>query len=351
MLHLFERITRRDLAVFSRQFALMLDLGVTVLRALNIISQRTANRRLKTIVGNIGQIVEQGESLSHALGRFRTIFGDFFVTSVQAGEESGQLSEVMNQLADYLEKEDALGGKIQKALAFPLITLLMAFAVIIFLLIYVIPIFASVYSDAGVELPFITKSLIKSSQLVQSYWWIILLAAVFAFLLFHKSGRWLRLTAFMDSLSLKTPIVRTLMIKLATFRFASITSTMIESGVSILPTMNLAAAATGNSVLKAAILRSCGEIDKGSNIEQALTKHPALPPLVIDMIGVGEEVGAVGTVLKKVADFYLRDVDDMVSNLTTVLEPILTLVMGILVALIALGMFLPYFNLTQVVLN
>ncbi len=344
-----EKVRTRDLAVFSRQFALLLNLGVTALRALNIIADRTENARMAKIIRQIGQKVENGASLSEAMSSDKNIFGAYFITAVQAGEESGNIASTMEQMADYMEKEDFLRSKIRKALAFPVVTLLVALAVVIFLLIEVIPTFAKVYSDAGVKLPAVTQFLISASHFVQQFWWVILLAVAALFLIFYRSGKLLRIKTLMDRLYLILPIIKDLTMKIAVYRFARITATMLESGVSILATLRLAAAATGNSLISQSIINACSDIDMGKTVEESFQSQAVFPPLVIDMIGVGEEVGSVGAVLRKIAQFYERDVDDFVSNLTTVLEPLLTLMMGLVVAFIALGMFLPYFNINLVI--
>ncbi|MBN1298019.1 type II secretion system F family protein [bacterium] len=348
---IWERISRRDLAVFSRQLALMFDLGVTILRALNLIVARTENNKLRKIIIDIGATVENGEPLSVALKKHSGVFGDYFVTAIRAGEESGEVPSTMRQLADYLDREDLISGKIRKAMAFPAFTLAISLIVIAFLLIMVIPTFSSVYAEAGVDLPYVTRLLIASSKLLSHYWWLLIIGFASIFAVFHKSGKLLHLKPVIDWLCLSTPIVRTLAIKLATFRFARITETMLNSGVSIMMTMKLAASATGNSIMKKKILQSCEEIDKGATVAESLAAHPIMPALVIDMIGIGEEVGAVPEVLRKVAAFYERDIDDLVANLTTAIEPLLTLFMGGIVTIVALSLFMPYFRLTEVILR
>ena len=348
---LFERVTKRDLAIFARQLSLLLDLGLTLLRALNIVAKRTGNQRMVKIIKYLGEKVEIGEPLSVAMSNYREDFGEFFLVAVRAGEETGEIGKTLNDLADYLEKEDEFRGKFQKALSFPLLTLAMAALVVGFLMIYVIPTFANIYQEVGVELPMITQVVIGISVLIKSFWWLILLAIVAIVAMFYKSGRMLKIGWFIDRFNLRMPIIGTITMKMAVFRFARITSTMLDSGVSILSTLRIAATATNNKVISSAVLKATGEIDKGSTVEQALRKYNAFPPFVTDMIGVGEEAGSLGKVLKKIADYYQRDVDDLMTNLATIIEPIMTLMMGIIVVFIALSMFLPYFNISKVIMG
>ncbi|MBN1552516.1 type II secretion system F family protein [bacterium] len=346
---LFERVTKRDLAIFARQLSLLLDLGMTLLRALNIISKRTNNARMARIITNIGQRVEQGDTLSGAMAEYQQLFGEFFLVSVRAGEESGEIGRTLRQLADYLEKDDMFRGKFLKAMSFPLLTLLLASAVVVFLLIFVIPTFAEVYEEAGADLPLLTQIIINISYFLKTYWWLLVIAILLLWLIFRKSGKTLGLERVFDTIKLRLPVFGDLFVKMDVFRFSRITATMLESGVSILTTLQIAAKATGNVIVQDAILKACQEIDKGTTLENSFRKTNAFPPFVIDMIGVGEEVGSVETVLRKIADFYERDVDDVVSNLATLLEPILTLLLGGIVLVIALAMFMPYFKLSQLI--
>ncbi|MCD4655177.1 type II secretion system F family protein [bacterium] len=348
---IYERITKRDLAIFIRQLSLMMDLGLTLLRALNIIERRTQNSKLARIVTQIGTMIEQGFPLSKALEKHRNLFGDFFIVAIQAGEESGEIGKTLLLLADYFEKEDLLKSKIKKALGMPLVTLIASLGVCIFLIVYVIPTFVDVYTNAGVPLPAITQAVMAISNFLQNFWWLILGIIFTGFVLLRKSGQVLGLEKQFDYLRLRLPIIRNLIIKMAIFRFCRIMSTMLDSGVSIITTLELAGKSTENFVLQSSIAQAVAQVNKGKTIEQALSEHKEFPPLVTDMIGVGEEVGSISFVLKKVGDFYERDIDEMVSNLTVILEPILTLGMGIVVVFIALSMFMPYFNMQDVILN
>jgi type IV pilus assembly protein PilC len=295
--------------------------------------------------------VEQGKQLSDALDEDRNLFGDFFITTVRSGEESGHIENALNQLADYLEKEDFIRSKLKKALSFPLLTMTMAILVVGFLLIYVIPTFAKVYEEAGVELPKITQVIISFSLFLKAFWIPILIALIVFIIFLTRSNRIPGLNRIMDRVKLMFPVIRNITIKTAVYRFARIASTMLDSGVPILTTLKLGAEATENGLFKNSILKACQDIDQGKSVEESLAKHSKFPPMVIDMIGVGEETGQMNVVLRKVAMFYERDVDDAVSNLTTALEPILTLGMGIIVVFIALSMFLPYFNISKVILH
>lgn len=344
-----ERITKRDIALFARQLALMIDLGITLLRSLDIIESRTTNLKLKKLIFNLGVSVEKGQSFSTALAAFPSYFNAYFITAVRAGEASGDLGTTLGQLADYLEKEDALRGKVTKALGFPIMTLFFAALIVIFLLLFVIPTFANVYKEAGVTLPILTTLVIQVSHILRQYWIVLLLVIVGIWLVFRRSGRTLGIGPWIDRMKLTIPIVRDISMKLSVFRFTRIISTLLQSGVPIVATLRLAAVAAGNTILTRQIESACDEIDSGSTVADSLAHKTIFPAMVIDMIGIGEEVGAVGPVCQKIAGFYERDVDELVANLATIIEPILTLIMGIIVLIIALSMFLPYFNINQVI--
>jgi type IV pilus assembly protein PilC len=347
---LFERITKREIAIFSRQLSLLLDLGITLLRALNILRERTSNRKMQKVIEQIGADVEKGQPLSSAMLKFPHIFGEYFITIVKAGEESGKLDRTLSELADYSEKEDLLRSKIMKALSFPLLTLFIACCVVAFLLIFVIPTFAHIYQGAKIPLPPITRFIIGISSFFVNFWWAVLILIAALWFFFRLSGRMQGLKRAMDRAKLVLPVVKSLAMNLAVFRFARITATMLDSGVPILPTLRLASSSTENSIMEQKISRACEEIDRGKTLEESLGAQDVFPALVVDMIGVGEEAGAVGKVLRKVAFFYERDLEDQVSNIATLIEPILTLILGFMVVVIALSMFIPYFNLNQVII-
>lgn len=342
-------VSKRDIAMFSRDLALLQDLGVSLLRSLTILGERQHNKKLKAIINDMKSKVEMGTPVSASMEKHISVFGDFYVNAIRAGEESGELSKTLNNLADYLDSQMQIQSKVKRALAMPAITMMIAIGVLIMLFIFVIPTFAQVYQDADVELPLVTTIVVLTGDFMVSFWWLIILIIAALILLFYKSGKLIGLQALSDRLKLNLPVVGSITQRLIVYRFSNLTSMMLNAGVSVLTTFRLAGPATGNTVIAKRIENACKHIDQGKTITDSFIQENVFDPFIMDTIGVGEEAGAVDVVLKKIAEYSQRDIEDTVSNLSLMIEPVMTLIMGLIVLVIALSMFIPYFNMSMVI--
>lgn len=343
-------VSKREIATFARELALLQDLGVSLLRTFTILERRMQNPVLVNLVRDMRHSVESGQPLSGAMGRYESTFGDFFISAVRAGEESGQLSKTLYHLADYMDRQDGIQKRFRRALTVPVLTLLTATVVILLLFSYIIPVFAQVYEEVDVALPLLTRIVLYMGIVIQNFWWLFILILAFIVLLFFRSGKLIRMQRISDSLKLKLPVISGITRRLITFRFSRLTATMLNAGVSIMPALRLAGPATGNSIIAERMERACRHVDQGETISESLARENVFSSLITDSIGVGEEVGSVGVILDKLADYSERDVEDLVSNLSILLEPLMTLIMGSAVLIIALALFLPYFGMNQVLM-
>jgi type IV pilus assembly protein PilC len=347
---LFQRVTRKDVIILSRHLAMLMSIGIPVVRALHILSLRSPNLALRKIIAVIGAKVESGSSISEALAEHPKIFNSFYVNTVRAGEESGTADESLKLLAEYLEKETRIVQKFKSAMTYPLITMFVAICVAAVLFVKVIPVFQKVYSEAKVELPLPTTILLKTSQFIIEYFFpiLIIIAALFI------TSRFLRFNAGfrsrIDWLKLHTPSVGGIISEIIIYRFAKLMSIMIKSGVPIHQAMGIAADAMGNQVTANALHAANGMINQGNTIENSLRETKAFRPIDIDIIGVGEETGSVDSIFDQMASAYEEDLQTTMENIAVFIEPLMLLIIGGMVALIALSLFMPYFSLAPVLI-
>jgi type IV pilus assembly protein PilC len=295
--------------------------------------------------------VESGTSLAESLGKFPLHFDELFVSLVHAGEQSGTLETLLNEIATYKEKTEALKAKIKKALVYPIAIMVVAFVVTAILMIFVIPQFETLFQGFGAELPGLTQFVISVSQVFQQWWWLIfgsIIASVFA--LKESIRRSQKVAHFFDRMLLKVPVIGIIMTKGSIARFARTFSTMFKAGVPMVEAMISVAGATGNIVYKEATLKMREDVSTGTQLNAAMVVHKDLfPNMVIQMVAIGEESGALDAMLAKVADFFEAEVDDAVDNMTALLEPIIMAFLGIVIGTLVIAMYLPIFKLGAVV--
>jgi len=344
-----KRVKGRDLVLFTRQFATMIAAGLPLIQCLEILEEQVDNPVLrKTITGMRGSI-ETGTSLSEALGRYPKIFSVLFASMVSAGEMGGVLDVVLDRLAIYLEKSNALRRKVKGAMMYPLVVMVVAILVTIFLLTFIIPSFARLFISSGMTLPLPTLIVMAMSAFLMNYWYYIILGIgifIFALRKFYKTtpGR-IRIDRFL----LKIPQIGNILLKSSVARFTRTLGTLIESGVSILEALEITAHTSGNKVLQDAILKTKRSIEQGDTIAVPLKKTGVFPAMVVQMIGVGEKTGDLDKMLDKIADFYEEEVDVAVSALASVIEPVMICIMGVLVGGMVIAMYLPIFNLANAI--
>lgn len=343
-------ITSGDISIFSRQLATMLAAGIPLVQAFEIVGAGHENAAMQKLIFAIKADVEGGSALAEALAKQPLYFDDLFVNLVEAGEQAGALESLLDKIATYKEKTEAIKKKIKKALTYPAAVLAVAFIVTTILLIFVIPSFEDLFQGFGADLPAFTRMIIDLSFFVRSngiYIVMIISAAVATFLYFLKRSRPFR--HFLDRVMLKAPVIGPILEKAAIARYARTLSTMFAAGVPLVEALESVAGATGNIVYEVGVLEIRDEVATGQRLQVAMENTGLFPNMVIQMIAVGEESGSLDAMSSKVADFYEADVDDAVDNLSSLLEPMIMAILGVLVGGLVVAMYLPIFKLGAVV--
>ncbi|MCH8943768.1 MAG: type II secretion system F family protein [Proteobacteria bacterium] len=343
-------ITSGDISIFSRQLATMLAAGIPLVQAFEIVGAGHENAAMQKLIFAIKADVEGGSALAEALAKQPLYFDDLFVNLVEAGEQAGALESLLDKIATYKEKTEAIKKKIKKALTYPAAVLAVAFIVTTILLIFVIPSFEDLFQGFGADLPAFTRMIIDLSFFVRSngiYIVMIISAAVATFLYFLKRSRPFR--HFLDRALLKAPVIGPILEKAAIARYARTLSTMFAAGVPLVEALESVAGATGNIVYEVGVLEIRDEVATGQRLQVAMENTGLFPNMVIQMIAVGEESGSLDAMSAKVADFYEADVDDAVDNLSSLLEPMIMAILGVLVGGLVVAMYLPIFKLGAVV--
>ncbi len=345
----FQRIKIGDVAITTRQLATLVGAGIPIVEALAAVADQTDNDKFRVVLTEIKEKVNEGSSLAEALRAYPKVFSELFRNMVAAGEQSGTLEVVLSKLADYTEGQVALRSKIIGALVYPAIMATVGLGLVSFLMIAVVPKIAKIFDDMGATLPLITRMLIGMSNFVAGYWFLVLPAVVgLAFLVRWWVGK-PEGRLFVDTWSLKLPIFGKLFLLVAVARFASTLSTLLSSGVPILTSMKIVRAVVDNVVLQDVLEQVRESVSEGQSIAIPLRKSEQFPPLVTHMIAIGERTGELEQMLARVAESYEQQVDRTVGMLTTLLEPVMILVMGGGVGFIALSVLLPMLNISQVV--
>jgi type IV pilus assembly protein PilC len=342
------RITVKDMGVFTRQFATMINSGLPMVQCLEILSEQMNKEKFKKIISTVKTDVEGGSTLADALSKHKT-FSELYVNMVEAGEAGGILDLILNRLAVYLEKADALARKVKSALTYPTVVCVVAVGATVFMLLVIIPTFARMFSDFGGQLPLPTKIVLAMSNFLRSQWYLLLggiVALIVGFNRFRATeGGKMRI----DQLLLKIPVLGTVIRKASVARFTRTLGTLVSSGVPILNGLEITAKTAGNKVVEKAINETKDSISQGNTISEPLKKCGVFPPMVTQMIGVGEQTGALDEMLDKIANFYDDEVDTAVESLTSIIEPVMIVIMGVIVGGMLISMYLPMFKLINVV--
>jgi type IV pilus assembly protein PilC len=347
-----KKIRAGDIAVFSRQLATMMQAGVPLVQAFDIIGKGHENPSMQDMLLSIKADIEGGTALAEALKKHPLHFDDLFCNLVHAGEQAGVLEELLDKIATYKEKTESLKGKIKKALFYPAAVIIVAFIVTAIIMIFVIPQFQDLFSSFGSDLPAFTRVVINLSEWMQSWWWALLLGLIGAAFLF--SNIWKRSRKFrqiIDKTLLKIPVIGTILHKAAIARFARTTATMFAAGVPLVEALESVAGATGNIVYSDAVLRMREDVATGQSLQLTMKQQNLFPHMVIQMVAIGEESGSIDSMLSKVADFYEEEVDNAVDALSSLLEPFIMVIIGVLVGGLVIAMYLPIFHLGSAVLG
>jgi type IV pilus assembly protein PilC len=343
----FQRIKSKDLTVFSRQFATMVNSGLSLLRCLYVLEEQTDNKKLATVIGEVRADVEAGISLSEALAKHPKVFSTLYVSMVRAGELGGILDEVLNRIANQLERDDQIKRAVKSAMVYPVMIGTFAVLTLIGMVIWLIPTFAGMYEDLGnAQLTTLTRVMISISDFVRGYWYVVfpaLIALVFGLRYLKHTPRG---TAAWDRFKLRIPMgIGAIVRKLAISRFSRTLGTLISSGVPILQAIEITGKAAGNTVIETSMADVQQSVKEGQSIAVPLERAKVFPPMVTQMVAVGEETGSLDTMLSKVADFYEDEVNASVKSLTSILEPILMIGVGAIVGIVVISMYLPVFSL------
>lgn len=342
-------VKTREIVVFTRQFATMINSGLPLVQSLTILAEQTENPRFKSIITAVLNDIQAGQTLADAMRQHPKVFTDLYVNMVAAGETGGILDTILNRLATFLEKNDALARKIKGALTYPAVMLFVVVAATTILLWKVVPVFAGIFEDAGMALPTPTMVVLSISEFLQAYIHLVILGFV---ALGFAVGRYYATESgklVIDRSLLKLPVLGDLIRKAAVSRFTRTLGTLVSSGVSILEGLEITARTAGNRVVHDAVMKSRKSIAGGATISDPLKASGVFPPMVVQMINVGEQTGGLDEMLSKIADFYDDEVDAAVSALTSVLEPIMIVVMGVVIGGMVVAMYLPMFDLIQTV--
>ena len=343
-------IKPKDLAIFTRQLATMMKAGVPLLQAFDIVGRGNPNPRVTKLLNDIRTDVETGTSLSVAFRKFPLYFDALYCNLVEAGESAGILDQLLDRLAVYMEKTEAIKSKIKSALMYPISVLIVAFVVVAVIMIFVIPSFKQVFTSFGGELPMPTLVVIAMSEFFIKYWYLIfggLFGGVYFFMESWKRNK--KMQAFMDRVMLKLPIFGVLVEKSCIARWTRTLSTMFAAGVPLVEALDSVGGASGNDVFATATLKIQQEVSTGTALTAAMTNANLFPSMVLQMCSIGEESGSIDHMLGKAADFYEAEVDDMVAGISSLMEPIIIVILGTLIGGIVVAMYLPIFKLGQVV--
>jgi type IV pilus assembly protein PilC len=345
-----EKIKPVDIALLSRQIATMLSAGVTIIQTINMIVSGHANRKMRELLGEIGASVSAGNPLSETLRTHSDYFDDLYCDLVETGEQSGSLEIIYDRIAIYKEKSEALKSKIKKAMFYPIAVVVVAFIVTTILLIFVVPQFEEIFSSFGAELPAFTLFVLDLSQFMQDYGLLVagvIFAAGTLFARAHKKS--LKLRDWVDTKTLKVPVIGEILKKASVARFTRTLATTFAAGVPLMGALDSAAGAAGNAVFRDAILFVKKEVSAGIPMNVGMRTTTVFPEMVVQMIAIGEEAGAVDEMLSKVATIYEGEVDDMVDGLTSLLEPMIMAVLGVVIGGLIVAMYLPIFEMGNVV--
>ncbi len=343
-----KKVALKDIAVFSRQFATMINSGLSLTKSLNILAEQTDNPTLAGVISEIQKDVEAGQTLSDAIGKHDSIFSSLFINMVRAGETGGVLDDVLLRVAEHHESEVSLKAKVKSAMTYPIVMFAMSMIILFAMLTFVVPVFVGMFESLGGDLPLPTKVLVVTSDFIRSRWYLLIGAFMglrYGIRAYKKTpqGR----LAF-DKLRLRLPVFGQLTSKLAIARFTRTFGTLISSGVPILQALEIVSATAGNEVVSKAIKATRVSIKEGETIAKPLAESPIFPPMVVQMISVGEETGALDVMLEKIAEFYEEEVATMVEGLTALIEPLMIAVMGVVIGGVIISLYMPMFKLITI---
>jgi len=343
------RVKLKQVAIFCRQFATMVNSGLPILRALSILADQTESKELAKVLVQARTDVEQGSSLSAAMGKHPKAFNNTFIAMVKAGETGGVLDDVLLQLANQIEKEVSLRRQIKSAMTYPVVVVCLVVLIMSAMLLFIVPQFETIYASLDSKLPLPTTILLSMSRIFTKYWWMVILASVGAAFLFKRYKKSDGGRARIDAIKVRVPVFGPLFHKVALARFSSTLSMLMRAGVPILQALEIVKDTVNNQVISGAVEDVKTSVREGESIAKPLGKHSVFPPMVVQMMAVGEETGAVDTMLDKVSEFYNSEVTATVEALTSLIEPLLIAIIGGAVGAAVVALYMPMFNIINVI--
>jgi type IV pilus assembly protein PilC len=342
----FQRVKLTDLSIFCRQFSTMIDAGVSLVRCLDVLSEQSQSPKMRRIIADLRYEVESGNSLSKAMSKYPTTFSNLFIGLIRAGEVGGVLEESLQRLSSFLEKDVELRRKVKSALTYPTLVSVVALGIVLFLTIFIVPQFMKMFTDLGLkDFPAMTSALMTFSDFMVHKFYIVAIIVAVTVVAAKMFGRTKVGRRFFDRVKLKMPVFGKLNHKVALARFSRTLATLLSSGVPILSAMETVAGTVSNEIISDAILDARARVREGDVISEPLRKSKMFPPMVVQMIAIGQESGALDTMLSKIADFYDQEVDAAIASLTAAIEPILIVFLGVTVGFIVIAMFMPLVGL------
>jgi type IV pilus assembly protein PilC len=345
-------VKETDLVLFTRQLATMIEAGISLVQALTALYEQSDPKRqrsLRHVISDVIARVQGGETLNESIAKHPRVFNRLFVSMVKAGEAGGLLAEILDRLAGFLEASARLRKKVKSAMTYPVIVLCIAFAITTFLIVRVVPVFGEIFKDFGAKLPAPTQLLLDLSDFVRGNWYFLALGiggTIFGVRMFLRSKRGKQLT---DKWKLKMPVFGPLVHKICMSRFSRTFAQLIRSGVPILEVLDIVGATSGNHVIESSIKSVSEDVERGDNLSVALSKKSIFPPMLLRMVAAGEQTGKIDTMLEKMADFWDEEIEATLDALTSLIEPMLIVFLGVIVGGIVIAMFLPIFKLNEVV--
>ncbi len=344
-----QKITNKDVVIFSRQVATLFASGVSALRAFRLLGQENENKSLQEEVFNISDDIEKGTSLSQSLGKHPNLFSNFYVNMVKSGEESGKLNDVFLYLADYLDRNYELNQKIKKALTYPTFVISTFFVIMAAMLTFVVPKMAAMFAEEGAELPFVTRVVLGASDLFVKYWHITFPTIFIGIILFRRWAKTDEGGETIDTYVLKVPVVKTLIQKLFLQRLADNMNTMLTNGVPIVKSIDITASIVENRVYRKLLERVSIKVQTGKSFSKALYEEPLIPNILVQMVHIGEETGELGFILKNLAVFYQRELENAIDSMISLIEPAMIVSLGIGVGILVSAILLPMYSLSEAI--
>lgn len=344
------KIRLKELPIYTRQLAAMLSSGMPLVQSITALEEQTGNKNFHAVLTGVRSKVESGAMYSDSLEEYSQVFDELYVNMMRAGETGGMLAETSERVASFLESSNRLRAKVKSAMMYPTVVICVALIISTGLIVFIVPTFAKMFAGFGADLPAPTQMLLNTSNFIRGYWYIVTAIIAAAIYSLRRYGRTEKGAYMFDMLRLRFPLLGKLVRKIAITRFSSTFAQLMSSGVPIIQAMTIVGVATGNKVIGKAILDARASVEQGNTVSDTLKSNKEFPPMLIHMLSAGEQTGKMEEMLSKLAEFYQEEVDTMLEGLTSMLEPLLMVVIGVMIGGIVLAMFMPIFKMTEVVM-